>query len=56
MGSHENLKPRELAIPETEAKPAAKTAPKGKHVQLFKMRRKVGMGFYSTALDAPDGQ
>ena len=29
---------------------------KGKHVQLFKMRRKVGKGFYSTTLDAPDGQ
>ena len=28
----------------------------GKHVQLFKMRRKVGKGFYSTAPDAPDGQ
>ena len=23
-------------------------APKGKHVQLFKMKRKVGKGFYST--------
>ena len=28
----------------------------GKHVQLFKMRHKVGKGFYSTAPDAPDGQ
>jgi hypothetical protein len=31
-------------------------AAKGKHLQLFKMRRKVGKGFYSTAPDAPDGQ
>ena len=37
-------------------RPAPKPAPKGKHVQLFKMRRKVGKGFYSTAPDAPDGQ
>ena len=36
--------------------PAPKAAPKGKHVQLFKMRHKVGKGFYSTAPDAPDGQ
>ena len=35
---------------------AAKLAPKGKHVQLFKMRRRVGKGFYSTAPDAPDGE
>ena len=27
-------------------KPAAKPAPKGKHLQLFKMRRKVGKGFW----------
>ena len=33
----------------------AKPAPKGKHVQLFKMRCKVGKGCYSTAPDAPDG-
>ena len=39
-----------------EAKPAPKPAPKGKHVQLFKMRRKVGKGFYSKTADAPDGQ
>ena len=25
--------------------------PKGKHVQLFKMKRKVGKGFYSTPVD-----
>ena len=25
---------------------APKPAPKGKHVQLFRMRRKVGKGFY----------
>ena len=35
--------------------PAPKPAPKDKHVQLFKMRRKVGKGFYSTAPDAPMG-
>ena len=43
-------------VPKPEAKPAPKPAPKGKHVQLFKMRRKVGNGFYSTAAEAPDGQ
>ena len=43
-------------IPKPEGMPGPKPAPKGKHVQLFKMRRKVGKGFYSTALDAPDGQ
>ena len=37
---------------EPEAKPSTKCAPKGKHVQLFKMRRKVGKGFYSTAAHA----
>ena len=36
--------------------PAQTPAPKGKHVQLFKMRQKVGKGFYSTAPDAPDGE
>ena len=35
---------------------APKPAPKGKHVQLFKMRRKVAKCFYSTAADAPNGQ
>ena len=45
-----NRKPK--PIPKPEAKPALK----GKHVQLFKMRRKVGKGFYSTAPDGPDGQ
>ena len=49
-----NRKPK--PIPKLEAKPAPKAAPKGKHVQLFKMRRKVGKGFYSTAPDGPDGQ
>ena len=39
-----------------EAKPAPKPAPKGKQVELFTMRLKVGKGFYSTAPDAPDGQ
>ena len=29
---------------------------KEKHLQLFKMTRKVGKGFYSTAPDGPDGQ
>ena len=43
-------------IPKPAAKPAPKPAPKGKHLQLFKMRRKVGKGFYSTAPDAPDPQ
>ena len=43
-------------IPKPEAKPAPKPAPKGKHVQLCKIRRKVGKGFYSIASDAPDGQ
>ena len=43
-------------IPKPEAKPAPKPAPKGKHMYLFKMRCKVGKGFYSTAPDAPDGQ
>ena len=46
-----NKKP--ILIPKP-AKPAPK--PKGKHVQLFKMKSKVGKGFYSTAPDAPDGQ
>ena len=49
-----NRKPKR--IPKPEAKPAPKAAPKGKHVQLFKMRRKVGKDFYSTAPDGPDGQ
>ena len=43
-------------IPEPAAKPAPKPVPKGKHVQLLKLRRKVGNGFYSTAPGAPDGQ
>ena len=43
-----SLKP----FPKPEAKPAPKPAPEGKHVQLFKMRRKFGRGFYSTAADA----
>ena len=45
-----NRKPK--AIPKPEAKPAPSLPPKGKHVKLFKMRRKVGKGFYSTAPDA----
>ena len=43
-------------IPKPAAKPTPKPAPKGKHLQLFKMRRKVGNGFYSTAPHAPDEQ
>ena len=42
--------------PKLEAKPAPKPTPKGTHVQLFKMRRKVAKGFYSTAAYAPDKQ
>ena len=48
--------PPKNPIPRPAAKPAPKPAPKGKHLQLFKMRCKVGKGFYSTAPDAPDGQ
>ena len=44
-----NRKPKPISKP--EAKPAPKPAPKGKHVQLFKMRRKVGKGFYSVPVD-----
>ena len=29
---------------------------KGKHLELFKMTRNVGKGFFSTAPDGPDGQ
>ena len=49
-----NRKPK--PIPKPEAQPALKPAPKGRHVQLFKMRHKVGKGFFSIAPDAPDGQ
>ena len=49
-----NRKPK--PIPNPEAKPAPKPAPTGKHVQLFKMRRKAGQGMCSTAPDARDGQ
>ena len=39
------------AVPEPATKPAPKAAlkpaPKGKHVQVFRMKRKVGKGFYS---------
>ena len=41
-------------VPQPAAKRAPKPAPKGKHVQLFKMRRRVGKGFYSTA--PPDSE
>ena len=49
-----NRKPK--PIPKPLAKPAPKPAPNCKHVQLFKMMRKVGKGFYSTAPNAPNGQ
>ena len=49
-----NRKPKR--VPQPAAKPAPKPAPKGKHVQLFKMRRRVGKGFYSMAPDAPDSE
>ena len=49
-----NRMPKPISKP--EAQPAPKPAPKGKHVQLFKMRRKLGKGFYSTAADASDRQ
>ena len=44
-----NRKPKPISKP--AAKPAPKPAPKGKHVQLFKMKRKVGKGFYSVPAD-----
>ena len=44
-----NRKPKPISKP--AAKPAPKPAPKGKHVQLFKMKRKVGKGFYSVPVD-----
>ena len=47
-----NRKPK--PIPKHAAKLAPKPAPKGKHLQLFKMRCKVGKGLYSIAPDAPD--
>ena len=43
------------AVPEPAVKPAPKAAPKpapkGKHVQLFKMKRKAGKGFYSVPVN-----
>ena len=38
-------------ISKLAAKPAPKPAPKGKNVQLFKMKCKVGKGFYSVPVD-----
>ena len=35
------------SAPKPAPKPALKPTPKGKHVQLFKMRLEVGKGFYS---------
>ena len=49
-----NRKPK--PIPKLATTPAPKPTPKGKHVQCFKMRRKVGKGFYSTTPDAPNGK
>ena len=49
-----NRKPKPVSPPAPT--PAPKPAPKGKHVQLFDMRRRVGKGFYSTAPDAPDSE
>ena len=31
--------------------PGSPKAPKGKHVQLFKMKQKVGKGFYSVCVN-----
>ena len=45
-----------IVIPSTCCETCSKSAPKGKHVQLFKMRRKVGKGFYSTVPDAPNSE
>ena len=56
LESVQKKKKKPKPIPKPAAKPAPKPVPKGKHVHLFKMRHKVGKGFYSTALDAPDGQ
>ena len=44
-----NRKPKPISKP--AAKPAPKPAPKGKHVQLVKMKHKVGKGFYSVPVD-----
>ena len=42
-----NREIEELPAPKAAPKPA----PKGKHVQLFKMKRKVGKGFYSVPVN-----
>ena len=43
----DNRKNRKLKpIPNIAPKHASKLAPEGKHVQLFKMKRKHGKGFY----------
>ena len=44
-----NRKPKPISKPAAE--PAPKPAPKGKHVQLFKIKCKVGKGFYSVPVD-----
>ena len=41
---------RAKPIPKPDPKAAPKPAPKGKHAQLFRMRRKVGKAFYSHPL------
>ena len=38
-------------ISKCATKPAPKRAPKGKHLQLFKMKHKVGKSFYSVPVD-----
>ena len=54
LGRPKNRKPK--PVPQPATKPTPKPTPKGKHVQLCKMRRKVGKGFYSMALDAPNSE
>mmetsp|Transcript_100689 Transcript_100689/g.170231 ORF Transcript_100689/g.170231 Transcript_100689/m.170231 type:complete len:85 (+) Transcript_100689:295-549(+) len=49
-----NRQPKPALQPAT--KPAPKPALKGKHIRLFKMRHKVGKGFYSMAPDAPNSE
>ena len=49
-----NRKPQPIQNPKPSL--PGRLAKKGKLVQLFKMTRKVGKGFFSTAPDGPDGQ
>ena len=46
---HHQRQPKPIHKP--AAKPAPKSVSKGKHVQLFKMKCKVGKGFYSVPVD-----